>query len=400
MRVAIIHDWLVTLGGAERVLEQVLCIYPEADLYSLIDFLPDNQREFILNKKATTSFLQKFPLARKKYRSYLPFMPIAIEQFDLSDYDLIVSISHAVAKGVLKTPKQLHICYCHTPIRYAWDLQQQYLKETKLNQGIRGMIAKAILHYIRIWDQSSVHRVNHFIAISQHIVKRIKNVYGSNSTVIYPPVDTEKFYVGNKKEEFFLTASRMVPYKRIDLVVETFSQLGLPLVVIGDGPDFRKVKKKAKKNVELLGYQSDSVLTEYLQKARAFVFAAKEDFGILPVEAQACGTPVIAYGEGGALETVIENKTGIFFKEQTVESLAEAIGKFEKVQNKFNPHEIRKNAESFNKNRFKREFKELVEQLINGRRYVEENVIDDMSKGSIRGGEYEKSVQKDKIPSY
>jgi glycosyltransferase involved in cell wall biosynthesis len=400
MRVAIIHDWLVTLGGAERVLEQVLCIYPEADLYSLIDFLPDNQREFILNKKATTSFLQKFPLARKKYRSYLPFMPIAIEQFDLSDYDLIVSISHAVAKGVLKTPKQLHICYCHTPIRYAWDLQQQYLKETKLNQGIRGMIAKAILHYIRIWDQSSVHRVNHFIAISQHIVKRIKNVYGSNSTVIYPPVDTEKFYVGNKKEEFFLTASRMVPYKRIDLVVETFSQLGLPLVVIGDGPDFRKVKKKAKKNVELLGYQSDSVLTEYLQKARAFVFAAKEDFGILPVEAQACGTPVIAYGEGGALETVIENKTGIFFKEQTVESLAEAIGKFEKVQNKFNPHEIRKNAERFNKNRFKREFKELVEQLINGRRYVEENVIDDMSKGSIRGGEYEKSVQKDKIPSY
>ena len=380
MRIAIIHDWLVTLGGAERVLEQVLCLYPEADLYSLIDFLPDNQREFILNKKATTSFLQKFPLVRKKYRSYLPFMPIAIEQFDLLDYDLIVSISHAVAKGVLKTSKQLHICYCHTPIRYAWDLQQQYLKETKLNKGIRGMIAKAILHYIRIWDQSSVHRVNHFIAISQHIVKRIKNVYGSNSTVIYPPVDTEKFYVGNKKEEFFLTASRMVPYKRIDLVVETFSQLGLPLVVIGDGPDFRKVKKKAKKNVELLGYQSDRVLTEYLQKARAFVFAAEEDFGILPVEAQACGTPVIAYGEGGALETVIENKTGIFFKEQTVESLAEAIGKFEKVQNKFNPQEIRKNAERFNKDRFKREFKELVEQLINGRLYEEENVIYDMSK--------------------
>src|SRR4030067_2393158 len=375
MRIAIIHDWLVTLGGAERVLEQVLCLYPEADLYSLIDFLPDNQREFILNKKATTSFLQKFPLVRKKYRSYLPFMPIAIEQFDLLGYDLIVSISHAVAKGVLKTPKQLHICYCHTPIRYAWDLQQQYLKETKLNKGIRGMIAKAILHYIRIWDQSSVHRVNHFIAISQHIVKRIKNVYGSNSTVIYPPVDTEKFYVGNKKEEFFLTASRMVPYKRIDLVVENFSQLGLPLVVIGDGPDFRKVKKKAKKNVELLGYQSDRVLTEYLQKARAFVFAAEEDFGILPVEAQACGTPVIAYGEGGALETVIENKTGIFFKEQTVESLAEAIGKFEKVQNKFNPQEIRKNAERFNKDRFKREFKELVEQLINGQRYEEENVL-------------------------
>lgn len=363
MKIAIIHDWLVTYAGAERVLEQIIQLYPEADLYSLIDFLPEDKRDFILNKEVKTSFLQRLPFARKKYRGYLPLMPLAIEQFDLSGYDLIISSSHAVAKGVLTNSNQLHISYCYTPMRYAWDLHHQYLKEANLDRGIKGLIAKVILHYIRIWDLTTANRVNHFVTLSNYIAKRIKKVYGRESTVIYPPVDIEKFHICNKKENFFLTASRMVPYKKIDLIVEAFSKIpDKKLIVIGDGPGFEKIKKKARKNVELLGYQKDEVLKEYLQKARAFVFAAEEDFGILPVEAQACGTPVIAYGRGGALETVIENKTGIFFKEQTVESLIEAVNVFEKDEDRFDCNEIRKNTERFSKERFKREFREFVER--------------------------------------
>jgi glycosyltransferase involved in cell wall biosynthesis len=364
MKTAIIHEWLITLGGSEHVLEQILHLYTDAELYSLIDYFPKSERILILNKKVHTSFIQKLPFAKKMYRTYLPLMPLAIEWFDLSGYDLIISSSHAVAKGILTHSNQLHICYCHTPMRYAWDLQHQYLKETKSDKGIRGIIAKVILHYIRIWDQSTARRVNYFIANSQYTARKIKNIYGRDSTVIYPPVDIEKFDIGNKKEDFFLTASRMVPYKKIDLIAEAFSETGLPLVIIGNGPDFEKVKRKAKKNVTLLGYQKDDVLKEYLQKARAFIFAAEEDFGILPVEAQACGTPVIAFGRGGVLETIEENKTGIFFKEQTVNSLMEAVNMFEKEQDKFDCNEIRKNAERFSRERFKEEFKEFVDRKI------------------------------------
>ncbi len=364
MKTAIIHEWLITLGGSERVLEQMLHLYPDSELYSLIDFFPKSERILILNKKVNVSFIQKLPFAKKMYRTYLPLMPLAIEWFDLSGYDLIISSSHAVAKGVLTHSNQLHICYCHTPMRYAWDLQHQYLKETKSDKGIRGIIAKVILHYIRIWDQSTARRVNYFIANSQYTARKIKNIYGRESTVIYPPVDIEKFDIGNKKEDFFLTASRIVPYKKIDLIVEAFSETGLPLVVIGDGPDFEKMKRKAKNNVTFLGYQKDDILKEYLQKAQAFVFAAEEDFGILPVEAQACGTPVIAYGRGGVLETTIENKTGIFFKEQTVKSLIGAINEFQKKQDQFDCIEIRKNAERFGRELFKDEFKKFIDRKI------------------------------------
>lgn len=366
MKIAIIHDWLVTYAGAERVLEQILQLYPEAELYSLIDFLPADKRDFILNKRVHTSFIQKLPFASKKYRNYLPLMPLAIEQFDLSEFDLIISSSHAVAKGVLTNSNQIHICYCYTPIRYAWDLQHQYLKETKLDRGIKGMVAKAMLHYIRIWDQSTINRVDCFISISQYIAKRIRKTYGRDSTVIYPPVDTDKFYIENKRENFFLTASRMVPYKRIDLIVEAFSENGLPLVVIGDGPEYEKIKKKAKKNIEILGYQEDNILREYLQKARAFVFAAEEDFGILPLEAQACGTPVIAFGKGGAKETVISTMnetntpTGILFYEQTIGALNDAVKQFQSSKTKFDPHKIREHAEQFSKERFRKEFTEFV----------------------------------------
>ncbi|MDI6890033.1 MAG: glycosyltransferase family 4 protein [Thermodesulfovibrionales bacterium] len=364
MKVAIVHDWLVTPAGAERVLEEILEIYPEADLFSLIDFLPVSQRYFIKNKKVQTSFIQNLPFAKKKYRSYLPLMPFAVEQFNLSGYDLIISSSHAVAKGILTNSNQLHICYCYTPMRYAWELYHQYLKESELEKGMKAFVVKAVLHYLRIWDHTTVNRVDHFVTLSKYVANRIRRVYGREAKVIYPPVDIEKFQMCSEKDNFFLTASRMVPYKKIDLIAEAFSETGLPLIVIGDGPDFEKVKRKAKKNVTFLGYQKDDTLKEYLQKARAFIFAAEEDFGILPVEAQACGTPVIAYGAGGILETVAEGKTGIFFKEQTVESLIEAINEFQKRQDQFDCLEIRRNAERFSRERFKEEFKEFVDRKI------------------------------------
>ncbi|MBI4689732.1 MAG: glycosyltransferase family 4 protein [Nitrospirae bacterium] len=362
MKVAVVHDWLVIYAGAEKQLEQILRLFPDADLYSVIDFLRDDERGFILNKRANTSFIQRLPFAKTKYRNYLPLMPLAIEQLDLSGYDLIISSSYAVSKGVLTDSNQLHICYCCSPMRYAWDLYHQYLNETGLNRGVKGKIAQLILHYIRMWDFIAANRVDHFIAISKYISKRIKKVYGRDSTIIYPPVYIDEFELCAKKEDFYLTASRMVPYKRVDLIAEAFSRMpDKKLVILGDGPEMGKVKARAGKNVEILGHKTFDVLKDYMQRAKAFVFAAEEDFGITPVEAQACGTPVIAFEKGGILESVIENKTGIFFKEQTVEGLIEAVNDFEKKQDKFDYNEIRKNAERFDKERFNREFKEFVD---------------------------------------
>jgi len=364
VKTAIVHDWLVNYAGAERVLEQIIQLYPSADLFSLIDFLPEAERTFILDKTVRTSFMQKLPFAKKKYRSYLPLMPLAVEQFDLSGYDLIISSCHAVSKGVLTKSCQLHICYCYTPIRYAWDLYHQYLKESGLNAGLKGFFAKLSLHYIRMWDYTAAGRVNYFVADSDFIAERIKRIYGRDAVVIYPPVDIDAFHLSPlKKEDFYFTASRMVPYKKIDLIVEAFSKMpGKKLIVAGDGPDFRKIKSKAARNVEFLGHQTADMLRVYLQRAKAFVFAAEEDFGIIPVEAQACGTPVIAYGRGGARETVIGNETGIFFGEQNVESLISAVNNFEKNQDAFSMAVVRKNAERFGKERFKAEFKAFVEE--------------------------------------
>ena len=366
MKIAIVHDWLVTYAGAERVLEQMLNVFPDSDLFSLIDFLPDNKRGFIQNKPVQTSFIQKLPLARTKYRHYLPLMPLAIEQHDLSSYDIVISSSHAVAKGVLTGPDQLHLCMCYSPIRYAWDLQHQYLSESGLTKGLKGLIAKAILHYIRIWDYRTASGVDKFIGISDFIVRRIKKIYGREAIVIYPPVDVEQFTCCNKKKDFYLTASRMVPYKRIDMIVEAFSAMPeRKLVVIGDGPDFEKIKTKAGANVTLLGCQSFEVLKDHLQRARAFVFAAEEDFGIAPLEAQACGTPVIAYRKGGAVETIrglgVENPTGVFFEEQTIKSLQKAVSTFEERTGEISSEACRENAIRFSPERFCCEFKELVE---------------------------------------
>lgn len=372
-RVAIVHDWLVTYAGAERVLAQMLLCYPEADLYSLIDFLPPEDRGFIGNRTVTTSFIQRLPRAQKKYRTYLPLMPMAIEQFDLSVYDLVLTSSHAVAKGVLTGPDQLHLCLCYSPIRYAWDLQHQYLLGSGLSTGMKGWIAKIILHYIRLWDNRTAFGVDEFMAISRYIARRIYKVYRRGSTVIYPPVDVSEFSMGTSKEDFYVTASRMVPYKKIDLIVAAFTAMpDKRLVVIGDGPDFAKIKARAGVNVILLGFAEATVLRDYLQRARAFVFAAEEDFGISPLEAQACGTPVIAFGQGGALETIVplpeagqiplRPPTGLFFAEQSEAAIIAAVERFEREGDVIQPTACRVNALRFAPEHFRAEFIDFVER--------------------------------------
>lgn len=366
-KIVIVHDWLTVYGGAERVLEQILACYPGADIFSVVDFLPEGQRGFILDKPVTTSFVQGLPFAQARYRHYLPLMPLAVEQFDLSGYDLVISSSHAVAKGVLTGPDQLHLCMCYSPIRYAWDLQHQYLKESGLDRGFKGWLVKWLLHKIRGWDARTANGVDEFAAISRFISRRIWKVYRRESMVIYPPVDVRAFDVREEKEDFYLTASRMVPYKKIDLIVEAFSAMpDKRLVVIGDGPDFDKIKAKAGENVTLLGYQNHAVLKDYMQRARVFVFAAEEDFGIAPLEAQACGTPVIAFGKGGALETIRglddELPTGVFFFEQTTMAIRDAVSRFEQEGQRIHPANCRVNAMRFSPERFQQEFKIFVEQ--------------------------------------
>jgi glycosyltransferase involved in cell wall biosynthesis len=370
MKVAIIHEWFVTYAGSERVVEQLLQLYPEADLFSMVDFLPAKERAFIMDKPVQTSFIQKLPFARKKYRQYLPLMPLAVEQFDLSSYDLILSSSHAVAKGVLTGPDQLHISYVHTPMRYAWDLQHQYLKESGLDKGLKGWIAKKMLHDLRLWDLRTANGVDAFIANSEFIARRIWKVYRREATVIYPPVDIDAFEFCEQKEDFYMTASRMVPYKKIDLIVEAFSEMpDKKLIVIGDGPDFKKIRAKAGNNIQFLGYQPSNVLKDYMQRAKAFVFAAEEDFGIMPVEAQACGTPVIAYGKGGALETIIGltgevSPTGVFFNEQNISSLIKAIKLFETEKEKFLSEICRQNSLRFSSERFRKEMVAFINEQI------------------------------------
>ena len=364
MKVAIVHDWLVVGGGAEKVLQRMIECFPRADIFTIVDFLED--RTCIGNRPVHTSFIQKLPFARKRYRSYLPLMPLAIEQFDLSAYDLILSSSYAVAKGVLVGPDQLHVSYVHSPIRYAWDLQHQYLKESGLASGFKSILARILLHYIRGWDAHSANGVDYIIANSHYIARRITKSYQRDSTVIYPPVDVSGLSVGSQKGDFYLTAARLVPYKRIDLIVKAFSSTPhRRLVVIGDGPDMRKIKAAAGPNVEIMGYQPFEVLRDHLQRARAFVFAGEEDFGISIVEAQACGTPVIAFGKGGALESVIglprERPTGVFFRAQTPESLLEAVDRFEQHSRSFASKFCRENAERFSAEVFKATLSAFVE---------------------------------------
>ncbi|MDE2318287.1 MAG: glycosyltransferase family 4 protein [Rhodospirillales bacterium] len=357
-RVAIVHEWLITLGGSEKVLVELLAMFPEADLFAVVDFLPAEHRAGLRGKSVKTSFIQCLPFAARRYKAYLPLMPIAVEQFDLSSYNLVISSSHAVAKGVLTGPNQTHICYCHSPMRYAWDLQYQYLRESGFTRGIKSHLARLVLHYLRIWDVRSAAGVDLFIANSAYIARRIRKAYRREAVVVYPPVDVEAFSLQNHKENFYVTASRMVSYKRIDIIIEAFAKMpGRRLVVIGDGPDREKLRALGAENITFLGYQNDTVLKSHLQRARGFVFAAEEDFGILPVEAQACGTPVIAYAAGGALETVLPAgnslglpATGVFFAEQTPAAVCAAVTRFESLR--FDPQNCRAWAERFSRMAF------------------------------------------------
>ncbi|MGF6591387.1 glycosyltransferase involved in cell wall biosynthesis [Pseudomonas sp. 2835] len=361
IRVAVVHDWLVTFAGAEKVLAEIISLWPQADLFSVVDFFSDTERKKIGGKVATTTFIQRLPQARKRYQLYLPLMPLAIEQLDLSGYDLIISSSHAVAKGVMTGPDQLHICYCHSPIRYAWDLQNQYLIESNKSEGLKGWLARYLLFKIRNWDARTANNVEHFVSNSNYIGRRIGKVYKREATTIYPGVDVQDFALTPGKEDFYLTASRMVPYKKMDLIVRAFSAMpDKKLVVIGDGPQFDKVTQAAGPNVQVLGYQPFEVLRDHMQRCRAFVFAAEEDFGITPVEAQACGTPVIAFGKGGALETVVEGKTGVFFYQQTEAAICAAISQFESAGD-FDPASIRAHAEQFAPEIFRERFKRFVD---------------------------------------
>ena len=351
------------------MLEQLLRLYPDADVYTLVDFLEPGERSFLQGRPVHTSFIQRLPLAKKHYRQYLPLMPLAIEQFDLSSYDMVLSSSSAVAKGVITGPDQLHVSYVHSPIRYAWDLQHQYLRESGLDRGLRGFAARALLHYIRQWDSRTANGVDAFVANSQFIARRIWKVYRRESAVVYPPVDVDRFPLCADKEDFYLTASRLVPYKRIDLIVEAFRSMpNRRLFVIGDGPDYGKVKRAAPANVTLLGYQPYEALKSYLQRARAFLFAAEEAFGIAPVEAQACGTAVIAFGKGGALETVRgvdqERATGVFFFEQTAAALRDAVMRFEESSDIISPTACRENALRFSPERFRKEISEFVTKAL------------------------------------
>lgn len=367
---AIVCDWLIDFGGAERCVEVFHEILPDAPIYSLYFEAVNFKDSPIKSAEVRCSFLNRYGLFRKHHRLWLALYPFLIEQFDFSGFDLIISNSHSVAKGLLRPTSAKHICYCHTPMRYIWDLYNFYLKNANLDKGLRGLIAKAIMHYIRIWDVASSGRVDLFIANSKYVAYRIEKIYGRKAEVIYPPVDVLRFHP-KPKDNFFIFLSRLVPYKRADIAVEVCTKLRLPLVVIGDGTEIKKLKNIAGKEITFLGYQPDDIVSDYLARARALIFCAEEDFGIVPLEAQASGTPVIAFGRGGALETVVppvrgnmSTATGIFFNEQRPESLCNALESFIKVEDSFREEALLENASRFNRDRFKMEISDIIERVL------------------------------------
>ncbi len=329
-RVALVHDWYVTRGGAERVAEEIFAVVPHADLFALVDFYPDEHRHRFANKPVTTSFLQSLPGARRHYRSFLPLMPYAIEQFDLSSYDVVISSSHAVAHGVLTNCEQLHLSYINNTMVYAWDLYHHYLRSGGLTRGVKGLIARAALHYIRLWDQGTGSRVNTFIANSGHMADRLQRLYGCNADVIYPPVETDRFAPVDEREDYYVAVARLVPFKRIDIMVDAFRNLpDRRLVILGDGPELEPLRRRASDNIEFRGFCDPSTVARVVARARAFLFTSVEPFGIAVIEAAACGVPVIALGRGAAREIVIDGVTGCLFEHQDAESLRDAILSFE-----------------------------------------------------------------------
>lgn len=361
-RKALVHDWYYTRGGAEKVIQALNSIWAGFDHFALVDFLSEEDRQEVLNgAKVRTTFIQGLPFASKGHQRYLQLFPRAIESLDLSDYDLIISSSSSIAKGILTHQNQLHICYCHSPMRYAWDLHFQYLHDSGF-KGLKLWYAKYVLHKVRQWDLLNSNRTDYFIANSRYIKNRIQKVYRRDSRVVYPPIDTLRFDLEVNKKDYYFAASRLVPYKKMDLIVKAFNLMkDKKLIVAGTGPQLKQLREMAGQNIDLRGFVKDDELRSLMREAKAFVFAAEEDFGIVPVEAQACGTPVVAYGKGGALETVIEGETGVFFDEQTDKSLVEAIDRFEMIH--FDPARIKRNADRFAVDRFSDEMKIVVGQF-------------------------------------
>jgi glycosyltransferase involved in cell wall biosynthesis len=358
MKIAIVHDYLNQLGGAEQVLQSLLKLFPDAPVYTIIadySILPERIRKADIR----TSFIQNIPFSKRHYKKLLPLFPLAVEQFDLRGYDVILSSSSAFAKGVLTFPHQTHICYCYTPMRYIWDLYHDYMKETIRNPLYR-LVLPGVLHRIRLWDQLNAQRVDHFIADSNHVAKRIKKYYNREAAVIYPPVNADRFRLSDGDDGYYLIVSRLLPYKRVDLAIEAFNRLRKPLVIIGDGYDRKRLEKMAGPTVRLLGRLPDEETAAYFSRCKAFIMPGEEDFGITPLEAQASGRPVIAYARGGALETVIDGETGVFFREPTAESLMEAVGRLERMT--FDRNRLRQHALSFNEDRFLSEIEAFLKK--------------------------------------
>lgn len=369
LKVALVHEWLITHGGSEEITGQLCQLFPEADLFTLVADPVPSLRQLIGKRRIITSWLQWIPTAKRAHRRLLPLMPRAIESFDLSGYDLVISVSHAVAKGVRTAPGQPHINICCSPIRYAWDLQDQYLREAGLDRGLKGVAARALLKRLRKWDTATADRPTEILAISQFIAERIKRVWGRESEVLYPPVATDEFTPGPdslREKDLWVTASRMVPYKRIPLIVEAFAEMPTRrLVVIGDGPEMPKARAVAAPNVTFLGQVPRGELIGWLRRARGFVFAAEEDFGIAPVEAMACGTPVVAYGRGGVRETVLDGVTGVFFEAQTVSGVRDAVVGLERLMEAgvVDAEGCRGQAERFSELVFLEGMREVVERV-------------------------------------
>lgn len=358
MKVALVHEWLTGISGSERVLLEIAKLFPEAPIYTAV-FRPEQTKPFV-GREVITSFLQNIPLMKSKRELLIPFAPFAFEQFNLSKYDLVISSSHIAAKGVLTKPETIHISYCHTPPRYLWEPNL----DSRASQGRFTWLRRNIAHKMRLWDRLAADRVDYFLANSYFVRKRIQKYYKREAVVIYPPVDTSCFKPADKSEikDYFLFVSRLVGYKRCDLVVRAFNDLNLPLKIIGRGPERNALVKKAKKNIEFLGFLSDEEIKRYYAKARAFVFPAEEDFGIVPIEAMASGRPVIAYNGGGTAETVIDGVSGKLFPEQTPQCLIDAVRNFK--PERFDPKKIRQHAEKFSSERFRREMKREVEGII------------------------------------